>query len=167
VNLLKRLIIALGTNIGDREVNLACARSCLAKIWRNETYSNIYETVPWGGIKQPLFLNQVGIGETDRSPLTVLAELKAFEQELGREPGPRYGPRTIDLDILYYDDWIITSELLCIPHARLHERAFVLIPLAELVPDFTHPCLGLSQKQLLNKLSNPQETCWKYLQPTK
>lgn len=109
--------------------------------------SPVYETAPWGYTNQPDFLNQVIKAKTDLSPEQLLATLKSVEATLGRVPTFRYGPRPIDLDILLYDDLVIETPQLTLPHPRLTERAFVLYPLADLDPDLRHPVSGLTIRQ--------------------
>lgn len=144
--------LGLGSNLGDRWANLQRARQALAVALRPRAVSPIYETPPWGFTEQPSFLNQVICAETDLSPGELLRTLKQIEARLGRQDGPRYGPRLIDVDILFYDDLVLESPQLTIPHPRLDERAFILTPLADLAPDLRHPQLGLSVKEMLGKL---------------
>ncbi|MBL6966020.1 MAG: 2-amino-4-hydroxy-6-hydroxymethyldihydropteridine diphosphokinase [Anaerolineales bacterium] len=148
----KSIYLALGTNLGDRVLNLQAARDALPPTVSLVASSPVYETPPWGVSDQPAFLNQVVHIETELSPLGLLDYLKDLEIRLGREPSIRYGPRQIDLDILFYGQQIISDENLTIPHARLHERAFVLVPLADLAPEFRHPRLGESVLEMLAKL---------------
>ncbi|MBC8331982.1 MAG: 2-amino-4-hydroxy-6-hydroxymethyldihydropteridine diphosphokinase [Anaerolineae bacterium] len=148
----KSIYLALGTNLGDRVLNLQAARDALPPTVSLVASSPVYETPPWGVSDQPAFLNQVVHIETELSPLGLLDYLKDLEIRLGREPSIRYGPRQIDLDILFYGQQIISDENLTIPHARLHERAFVLVPLADLDPEFRHPRLGESVLEMLAKL---------------
>jgi dihydropyrimidinase len=111
--------------------------------------SSIYETPPWGYTDQAAFLNQVLEARTELSPQDLLVQIKRTEQQLGRRPSFRYGPRLIDLDILFYDDQKFESPDLTVPHPYLHERAFVLVPLAELSPELIHPVTGKSVRQML------------------
>lgn len=141
--------LALGTNLGDRLANLKQAASALPPLVRLIAASPVYETPPWGYAEQPAFLNQVLQAETDLDPHALLAYLKQIETSLGRRATFRNGPRVIDLDILFYDDALLNAPGLTIPHPRIPERAFVLVPLADLSPDFRHPSLGKSVRQML------------------
>jgi len=149
-----RVYLGLGSNLGDRMSHLNQALQCLERRVHLTAVSSVYETEPWGLKDQPYFLNLVAIGDTDLSPVDVLAFVKSIEQEMGRRPTLRYGPRLIDIDILFYDDQVIDHPGLQIPHPRLPERAFVLEPLAELAPDLVHPVLGLSITELLTRLKS-------------
>jgi 2-amino-4-hydroxy-6-hydroxymethyldihydropteridine diphosphokinase len=141
--------IAMGTNLGDRLANLRAAIAALAPEIEVLEESPVYETEPWGYADQPPFLNMALRTATDLSPRNLLGRLKGLEATLGRIPSFRNGPRLIDLDILFYDDLILDTPALAIPHPRLHERAFVLIPLAEIAPSLVHPALRLSVAQLV------------------
>ena len=143
------IYLALGTNLGEREVNLQKAIDALAPKVRLVRKSSIYATPPWGYADQPEFLNQVIEVDTPLRPLPLLHLLKSIEAEMGREETFRYGPRLIDLDILFYGQEIVEGELLTIPHPRLQERAFVLMPLAEIAPNFVHPVLNKTIRELL------------------
>jgi len=146
--------IALGTNLGDREENLKSARSALLPTIQISKVSSIYETAPWGVLDQEDFLNQVLIGQTKLEPLDLLSFLKDLEEKLGRVPGKRFGPRLIDMDILFYDELVFENEKLVIPHPRIEERAFVLVPLAELSPELIHPKSGKSIQSLADDIQD-------------
>ncbi len=153
---MNKIYIALGTNLGDRLANLRDAINALAPAVTVLRESTIYETPPWGYTDQPAFLNMVVEAETSLSPQALLEYLKKREDELGRVKNFRYGPRHIDLDILFYDNLVFEDEHLQIPHPRLHERAFVLVPLANLAADFVHPVLGKDVRSLLNLLNTDE-----------
>ena len=148
--------IALGTNLGDRIANLRAALRSLPPDVEPVTVSRVYETPPWGYADQPAFLNLVIQATTRLSPESLLGKLKELEVQLGREPGFRWGPRLIDLDILFYDNLILDSPPLVLPHKRLHERAFVLVPLADIAPDLIHPVLGKTVRDLLAEVDASQ-----------
>ena len=146
--------LGLGSNLGDRQENLAQAVKGLdagPKLTVLRT-SGIYETTPWGLTGQPDFLNMVAEISTALSPHQLLDCVKDLERELGRERGPRFGPRLIDVDILLYGNRMVDDADLHIPHASLHLRAFALVPLAELAADSVHPVLGLSIAQLAERV---------------
>ena len=147
-----KIYLALGTNLGDRLANLREAIDALAPDVIVNRESLIYETPPWGYADQPAFLNMVVEAETSLNPRALLDFLKKRENELGRVKNFRNGPRHIDLDILFYGDVVYEDERLQIPHPRLHERAFVLVPLNDLAPDFLHPVLGKDVKSLLSNV---------------
>ena len=141
--------LALGTNLGNRLLNLNTAISSLTPQMNLKNKSPVYETPPWGFADQPAFLNQVVQVETYEGPERLLKHLKRLETVLGRVPNFRNGPRLIDIDILFYDDLVLDTAPLVIPHPRLHERAFVLVPLADIAPDLVHPILHKSVREML------------------
>jgi len=156
--------LGLGSNLGDRESHIKNALQELRSVVTLQAISSIYETEPWGFHDQPKFLNAVCMGETRLTPHALLAAIKAIEQRMGRRPTVRYGPRPIDIDILSFGDHVIQTDELQIPHPRLAERAFVLVPLMEIAPDWKHPITGLTPAELLSRLGTT-EGVWKYEAP--
>jgi 2-amino-4-hydroxy-6-hydroxymethyldihydropteridine diphosphokinase len=150
-----RVFIGVGSNQDDRLSNVSRAIQELRAIpgVRVVQMAPIYDTEPMGGPPQPNFLNTVVELETGQVPGDLLAQLKRLEQKLGRRRSTqRWGPRVIDLDILLYDDRVVNEPQLAIPHPRMHERRFVLEPLALLAPDVVHPVLHRTITQLLAQL---------------
>jgi 2-amino-4-hydroxy-6-hydroxymethyldihydropteridine diphosphokinase len=131
--------LALGTNLGDRLANLKQAIASLTPQMEVKAKSSVYETPPWGYEDQPKFLNQVIKAITYLEPEPLLKHLKRLEVALGRKESFQNGPRLIDIDILFFDDTVVHTSSLVIPHPRLHERAFVLLPLMDIAPDLVHP----------------------------
>lgn len=147
--------ISIGSNLGNREENCKNAIKFLIENGiKVSRLSSKIETEPWGDIDQPMFINMAIMIETDQKPLELLNTLKNIEADMGRRPETRWGPRVIDLDILLYDDQIIKTRHLEIPHPRMCERAFVLKPLAEIGPHTIHPVLKKSIKELLDEISS-------------
>jgi len=149
--------LSLGSNLGHREANIASALKTLGQEARIVKVSSLYETEPVGYKDQPWFLNLVCAVETDLSPHALLKLAKTTEKILGRKPTLRFGPRLIDIDILFYDDLILDSPDLTIPHPHLVKRAFVLVPLKEIAPNLVHPLSGLTIKELLERAENLEE----------
>lgn len=131
-----RALLGLGANLGDPVATLNEAKKRLGYLGRVTTVSSLYRTPPWGLLEQPPFINAALALETALDPDALLAALKALERDLGRIPSERWGPRTIDLDILAVDGVRRDDPHLTIPHPRLFERAFALVPLAEIEPAF-------------------------------
>jgi 2-amino-4-hydroxy-6-hydroxymethyldihydropteridine diphosphokinase len=129
--------LGLGGNLGDPVQAIRAALALLEArgIARIDNASSLYRTAPWGGVPQPDYANACAIGHTDLPPFDLLDAIKALERELGRFETERWGPRVIDIDILFYGDVSMQDERLVIPHRDLLNRAFVLIPLAEIAPD--------------------------------
>ncbi|MBP8613163.1 MAG: 2-amino-4-hydroxy-6-hydroxymethyldihydropteridine diphosphokinase [Candidatus Atribacteria bacterium] len=149
----KRVFIAIGSNLGDREKNIIDAINLLiANGVDVKNISSIIETKPYGNVKQPDFLNCVVDAYTALPPRMLLETLKAIEKQLGRTRTIHWGPRTIDLDIIFYDELVIDTSDLKIPHPDMQNRLFVLEPLNQLAPNFVHPVLNKTVRELLVEL---------------
>lgn len=136
-----KVYLGLGSNLGDRMENLRRALAALAPYVTIEEVSSVYDTAPVHILNQPRFLNIAVAGHTSLSSLALLHVLKRIESDLGRTKGERYGPRLIDIDILLYEDELVDTPELTLPHPRIAERAFVLVPLAEIAANLVHPRL--------------------------
>lgn len=160
------IYLSLGSNLGNRSKNLSTAIQMLEEVGFNvKKVSSLYETAPWpvrdkslnglkGVTEQPDFLNLVLKGETKLSPEELLKEIKLVEKTMGRETSEKWGPRIIDIDILFYKKEIFDTPSLTIPHPQLHNRAFVLVPLKEIAPKLIHPLLKKTVQQMLDNLSD-------------
>jgi len=134
--------LGLGSNVGDRAANLGAAAELISRnIGKIAKKSHLYETQPWGNTAQETFLNQVVMVNTTLDPRELLDKISRIERELGRERREKWGPRSLDIDILFYGKRVIRDKGLEIPHPELHKRAFVLVPLMEIAPDLEHPIL--------------------------
>ncbi len=147
---MSKAYLLLGSNLGNREENLQTAiRELETLVGCITKYSSIYETAAWGVEDQPSFLNQVIEVDTALSPEQVLENALAIEAVLGRKRWHKWHARTMDIDILYYDNLVIRTANLIVPHKEIQNRMFTLVPLAEIAPDFIHPKIGKSNLELL------------------
>ncbi len=150
MNQTRKIAIALGANLGEKTLQL---RSALARLEEDvlslAVTSHIYETPPWGIVDQPHFYNAVVIGLTDWKPPALLNYMKRLEVELGRTSSIRNGPRKMDLDLIAFAEEVWEQEGLSVPHPRLAERDFVLVPLVEVWADWNHPVLKVTARELL------------------
>jgi len=149
---------ALGSNLGNRLSNLRHAVDHFPPHISLIASSPVYETPPWGLLDQPIYLNQVVEVETSLVPLDLLDYIKDVERNMGRVETVRYGPRLIDIDILFYDNFTIDLPSLKIPHPHIAERAFVLVPLAELIPDKYLPSAQMTIKELRDLIDTSEIT---------
>lgn len=143
--------IGLGSNLGDRVAHLREAVNRLSEVIKIEQVSRLYVAAPLGYVRDDAFVNAALKARTDLKPLDLLRELQEIERAMGRRR-VTYGPRPIDLDILYYGSWQMETIELTIPHPRLAQRAFVLKPLADIAPDLMHPVLYYTTSQLLQDI---------------
>lgn len=148
----KLVYLSLGSNLGDREANLQSAIQRLATLGEVAAVSSFYETEPVDFARQPWFLNCAVALATEKMPKQFLAALQAIEQAMGRRRQQPKGPRNIDLDILLFGNSIVETAGLTIPHPALHQRRFVLEPLAEIAPDQRHPALKRTIRELRDAL---------------
>ncbi|MBS1488787.1 MAG: 2-amino-4-hydroxy-6-hydroxymethyldihydropteridine diphosphokinase [Bacteroidetes bacterium] len=151
------VFLSLGSNLGDRMENLRLAVELLAPVCAIKKKSSVYETAAWGKTDQPDFLNIVIEVATRLTPLQLLHTIQETEKRMGRERNKKWEARTIDIDVLYFKNEISSHSELIVPHPYLAERKFVLVPLAEINPDFIHPLLQLSNAELLSRCKDQSE----------
>lgn len=157
--------IGLGANLGDREATLRDAVRLLRRLGRVSAVSSLYETAPVGYLDQPSFLNAVVGLETHASAETVLLVLQGIERAHGRRRTFPNAPRTLDLDLLLFDGRVLDEPNLTLPHPRLHERAFVMAPLAEVASRLRHPRLGQTIAELAASLGDVSGNVWRIAGP--
>jgi len=144
--------LSLGSNVGDRNARLLEALGRLSVLAPSRAVSSFYETEPVEVTDQPWFLNAVIAIETEQSPEQLMASVLQIEEAMGRQRVQKKGPRSIDIDILLFGDQVVNSSDVTIPHPAMHERRFVLEPLAEIAPDLRHPVLHKTTRELLDLL---------------
>ncbi len=142
-------ILALGTNVGSRKVNLEIAQKRIfTEVGIITNKSSIFESEAWGVPDQPDFLNQIIVVETQLLPIQVLCTIKEIEQNMGRKKVGKWGPRIIDIDILFCEKLIINSKELIVPHPGIPFRNFILVPLMEILPDYIHPVKNITIEEM-------------------
>jgi 2-amino-4-hydroxy-6-hydroxymethyldihydropteridine diphosphokinase len=146
-----KVYLGVGGNLGDKQLNfIKVAHLVQARMGEIKKYSSVYETPPWGFVTEDHFWNQVFLIETKLEPEKLLEEIHEIETEFGRKRTiGKYTSREMDIDILYFDDLYFETENLIVPHQKLHNRKFVLVPLVEIAPDYKHPLFRLTNLQLL------------------
>jgi 2-amino-4-hydroxy-6-hydroxymethyldihydropteridine diphosphokinase len=152
------IFLGLGSNIGDRILHLKTACELIEqKIGVITSKSSVYETAAWGNTDQNTFLNQVVLVERRWHPIDILDTILKIEIEMGRIRDEKWGPRIIDIDLIYYDNVIVKMSNLTLPHPYIQDRKFVLEPLVEIAPDFIHPKLKKTNLDLLNECQDKSE----------
>lgn len=151
---MRKVYVGIGSNLGDREFLIRKAVESLRDLPRTQVIrvSSLYDTDPVGETEQPPFLNAVAWIETELPPRELLWQMLLIEKRMGRVRSRRWGPRPIDLDLLFYDEQITDEPDLIVPHPEAHRRAFVLLPLSELDPEFRHPATGETIRRMIQKL---------------
>lgn len=157
LTMFEKVVLIVGGNKGDRMKLLNAAAAAVSELGELMLKSTVYETEAWGGVAKGAFLNQVIEIRTAYSPVELLAFTQQIEIDLGRKREEHWGDRTMDIDIIFYGDQIIDTATLQIPHPFLSERRFVLVPLAEILPDFIHPVFGKSSLQMLEECEDMSE----------
>lgn len=153
------VVLAIGSNLGDRVAHLQAALSGMQKYMSVQAVSPVYETAPMHVTDQPAFLNAVFSGTTDLSPQDLLKKVKELETIIGRTPTFKYGPRVVDIDIIFYGDALVDQPNLIVPHALMSQREFVLRPLADILPTARHPVTKETVMEMLSKLPTENPTC--------
>ncbi len=153
------IVLAIGSNLGDRIDNLQEALTGMKQHMSVSSVSSVYETAPMHVTDQPAFLNAVFSGDTKLLPAELLQAVKKLETSIGRKPTYKYGPRVVDIDIIIYGDVLVETVDLTIPHALMHEREFVLRPMADVLPDLKHPKMGKTVEEMLGHLKTENPTC--------
>lgn len=154
---MNKAYLLIGGNMGNRQQNLGRAVDLLEGLGPIPARSALYETAPWGKTDQPAFLNQAVLVDTSLSARELLQAVLGIEEQLGRKRAERYGPRIIDIDILFYNTEIINEPGLAIPHPQLQNRRFALQPLNEIAGELVHPVFGKSVSQLLKECPDELE----------
>ena len=149
--------IGLGSNLGDRVANLREAVRRLAAIMRIGKVSHLYVAAPLGYVRDDAYINAALDGTTMMTPVELMGNLQTIELDMGRRPGVQFGPRPIDLDLLFYDSIQMETLKLTIPHPRIAQRAFVLKPLAEIAPNLMHPVLYYTISELLQDADDAEQ----------
>lgn len=153
----KKVILALGSNIGDRQQNILDAEALIeVSIGKIISKSAYYETPPWGKLNQASFINSALSIMSDDMPSEMLVKIKEIEKSLGKEKTEHWGPRVIDIDILMYNDWIVKKRDLEIPHPYIHARNFVMVPLLDIEKNIIHPKLNKTIEELY--LDSPDQS---------
>lgn len=159
VSNLQQIYLSLGANLGNREANLQKAIALIGqRVGEVVNVSSFIETAAWGKTDQPDFLNLALQVATNHSPLVVLSIIQEIEHQLGRERKEKWGARLIDIDIIFWENQLISETQLTVPHLLMHERTFVLIPMAEIAPEMEHPVLKKKMKELLINLEKQEAT---------
>jgi 2-amino-4-hydroxy-6-hydroxymethyldihydropteridine diphosphokinase len=153
---MNKAYLLTGTNMGEREQNLETAREWIeAECGKISLISLLYETAAWGKTEQPAFLNQALEIQTGLNAAQLIRHILKIEKNMGRVREEKYGPRLIDIDIIFFADEIIATSFLKIPHPEMQNRRFVLVPLNEIIPDFIHPVLKKTVRELLDDCPDP------------